>query len=82
MSRSQAKAQLGEATEETVDAITRAFESKRRMTNTEVRRLPSAAQLQIKAGELEPYFDVYVAVTVRFTGDSASEIEVWKSVTW
>ena len=52
------------------------------MTTLEIRRLPPAAQQMIKSGEMEPYFDVFVAVTVRFTADAASEIEVWKSVTW
>ncbi len=52
------------------------------MSTEQIRRLPPAAQQQIKIGAIEPYFYVFVAVTVRFTGDAASEIEVWKSATW
>jgi hypothetical protein len=82
MSRSKVKAQLAEAKEEGQGSLSRTFESRRRMTPLDIGRLPAAAQQMIKRGEIEPYFDVFVAVTVRFTADAASEIEVWKSVTW
>jgi hypothetical protein len=80
--REEVHAALGHSVAEEQGKLSRAFITVKRMSASEIRRLPPEAQKQIRSGVLKAEFDVMVSVTVRLEAGRAIEIEVWKTETW
>ena len=56
-----------------------AFESKLKMTPTEIESLPEDVRLATLAGTMQNYYDVLVSITGVFTDGKLSTLEVWKT---
>jgi hypothetical protein len=57
------------------------FESKRKLSQAEIQRLPEEVQKMIKTGEEQDYYDVMVSVIATFNNGQLNELRVWKTET-
>lgn len=57
------------------------FESKRKVTSEEIKRLPKDVPKMVATGDQQNYFDIFISVTATFNRGRLQEFRIWKAKT-